>query len=134
MVCSPNLLEVVCSRYYLNMCCADGMWCCSACSTLWQSQHCGTTNPPAQSILRQSQHCSTINPLAQSPFWLNIVAQSTIQHIHHSSTVNCSAQSTIWHYHHCGTRFQKHPDTPLHNSMIDARLVHSARIIIVLNC
>jgi len=85
----------------------------------------------AESTLRHNQPSGTITVLAQHCGRVNPVAQSTIQHIHHSGTVNSSAQSTIRHYHPCGTRCRKHPDTPLHNSMIDARLVHSARIIIV---
>ena len=106
-------------------------------SLVWPSQHCGTLNPPAQATLRPSQHCGTIIISAQSPFWLNIavesalrhnqpfgtfiiLAQSTFRHSQHSGTVNIPAQSTIRHHHHCSTRCWKHPDTPLHNSMIDA--------------
>jgi len=88
-------------------------------STLQHSQHCGTINLAAWSTLQQNQHCGTVNSSAQSPFWFNPAAQSTIQQIHHSSTVNSSAQSSIGHYHHHGTCCQKHPDMPLHNSMID---------------
>jgi len=108
-------------------------------ATLQWSEHCGTINPPAQWTLQQSQHCSTINSLAQSPFWLNIAAESTLWHNQPFRTFIILAQSTVRHNQQIGTiiiaaHCWKHPDMPLHNSMIDARLVHSARIIIVPNC
>jgi len=64
----------------------------------WEKYGYDRHNQPSGTITILAQHCGRVNP----------VAQSTIQHIHHSSTVNSSAQSTIWHYHHCGTHCRKH--------------------------
>jgi len=92
----------------------------SAPSLVWPSQHSGTGNIAAEPTLRHNHHFGTITILAQHCGRVSPPAQSTVRHIHHSGTVNIPAQSTIQHHHHCGTRCWKHPDTPLHNSMIDA--------------
>ena len=89
-------------------------------STFQHTKPSSTGNIAAKPTLRHNHHFGTITILAQHCGRVSPPAQSTVRHIHHSGTVNIPAQSTIQHHHHCGTRCWKHPDTPLHNSMIDA--------------
>jgi len=89
-------------------------------SNLRHNQPSGTGNIPAESTLQHNQQFGTITILAQHCGRVSPAAQSTVWHNHHSGTVNIPAQSTIRHHHHCGTHCWKHPDMPLHNSMIDA--------------
>ena len=82
----------------------------SAPSLVWPSQHSGTLNPPAQATLRLSQHSGTIIISAQSPFWLNIAAESALQHNQPFGTFIILAQSTFRHNQQFGIIIHQQPN------------------------